>query len=432
MEELVLIVDDEPGIVTALGNILKDEGYRVLTTGSGAEAVVAYQKERPAAVFLDIWLPDRDGLETLKLLREIDPHAVVIMISGHGSATAAVKAIKLGAYEYLEKPLAYEQVMAALKGALAAAAGRTEARPLLEVGRADADAHRQFQAPPLFPLVKVGKTPQRTIRQPAVIYGLGLHSGTRTGMVIQPLPPDSGIHLVTLPAGTHIPAHISAVGDTEWATTLKGGGEEIRTVEHFMSALHAAGITNLLVKLQGEVPVLDGSALEFCQRLEEIGITDQGVPRKEVVIDRRYELPAKGEKVLAIEPARNFQVSYRLRYPAPIGEQFAHFTLTSFEAFQANIAPARTFGFLKDIPMMNELGLGSGGRLDNFILVGEDNVINTALRFPDEFVRHKILDLIGDLYLLGYPVRGKVTASLTGHRDNVALQRLILAQNAKS
>lgn len=427
MDELVLIVDDEPGIVTALGNILQDEGYRVLATGSGTEAVTLYQSERPAAVFLDIWLPDRDGLEALKLLREVDPDAVVIMISGHGSATAAVKAIKLGAYEYLEKPLAYEQVMGALRGALAAAPGDTESRRLLELGHSDPETARQLAPPPVFPLVRVGRTPQRTIRQPAVIYGLGLHSGTRTGMVIQPLPPNSGVHLVTLPAGTIIPAHISAVGDTEWATTLRGGGEEVRTVEHFLSVLHAAGITNLLIKVHGEVPVLDGSALGFCQRLEEIGIEDQGVPRKEVVIDRVYELPCKGDKLLQVEPSKHLQVSYRLRYPAPIGEQFVHFSLTSFEVFQASIAPARTFGFLRDIPMMNELGLGSGGRLDNFILVGEDNVINTALRFPDEFARHKILDLIGDLFLLGFPMRGKVTASLTGHRDNIALQRLILA-----
>ncbi len=120
-------------------------------------------------------------------------------------------------------------------------------------------------------------------------------------------------------------------------------------------------------------------------------------------------------------------MSYQLRYPAPIGEQFYDFTLSSFAAYKEQIAPARTFGFMRDLPMINELGLGSGGRLDNFILVGEDNVVNTELRFPDEFVRHKILDVIGDLYLLGYPVRGKITAHLSGHRDNIALQRAILA-----
>jgi len=146
------------------------------------------------------------------------------------------------------------------------------------------------------------------------------------------------------------------------------------------------------------------------------------------VIDRRFEVgSAEGsDKGLVIEPAEEFSVSYLLRYPPPVGEQRFEFTLTDFESYRREIAPARTFGFMRDLKMMNELGLGSGGRLDNFILVGEDNVINTELRFPDEFVRHKILDVVGDLYLLGYPVRGKVTARLSGHRDNIALQRAIL------
>jgi UDP-3-O-acyl-N-acetylglucosamine deacetylase len=134
------------------------------------------------------------------------------------------------------------------------------------------------------------------------------------------------------------------------------------------------------------------------------------------------------QKSLTIEPGDSFSVSYLLRYPPPIGEQRYEFELTGAAAFREQIAPARTFGFMRDLPMINELGLGSGGRLDNFVLVGEDDVINTELRFPDEFVRHKILDIIGDLYLLGYPMRGRVTARLTGHRDNIALQRKILEE----
>ncbi len=132
---------------------------------------------------------------------------------------------------------------------------------------------------------------------------------------------------------------------------------------------------------------------------------------------------------LTIEPYDGFCVSYLLRYPPPIGEQRYEFELSSFEAYKKEIAPARTFGFVRDLEMMSELGLGSGGRLDNFILVGEDNVVNTELRFPDEFVRHKILDIIGDLYLLGFPIRGKVTARLTGHRHNIALLQEIQARN---
>ncbi|HNX51389.1 MAG TPA: UDP-3-O-acyl-N-acetylglucosamine deacetylase [Thermoanaerobaculaceae bacterium] len=424
MKDLVLIVDDEPGILAILGQILGDEGYEVEATASGEEAISVYRKRRPVAVFLDVWLPDRDGLETLKALRELDPKAAVIMMSGHGQAATAVKSIKLGAHDYLEKPLAYERIMEALNGALAARRGR--GAPLLDVATGTEPA-RVFAPPPVWRLVRPGRQPQRTIRSSSVIYGLGLHSGSRTGLVLQPLPPDSGVHFVTLPQGTQIPAHLASVGDTEYATTISRDGEEVRTVEHLLATLHAAGITNLLVKVHGEIPVIDGSAIEFCQRLEEIGIEEQGVPRREVVIDHRYELPLRGDKRMVIEPADTLQIAYRLRYPPPIGEQFFDFRLTAFDAFQAQIAPARTFGFLRDLPMIKELGLGSGGRLDNFILVGEDNVINTALRFPDEFVRHKILDIVGDLYLLGYPVRGRITAAFTGHRDNIALQRLLLA-----
>jgi UDP-3-O-[3-hydroxymyristoyl] N-acetylglucosamine deacetylase len=233
---------------------------------------------------------------------------------------------------------------------------------------------------------------------------------------------------VTLPTGIEMPAHVRAVAETDYATTLSSpGGESIKTVEHLLSALHAYGIGNLLIKVHGEIPVLDGSALEFCKVLEEVGIADQDEPLQEVVIDRRYEVNGSGEKRLTIEPADEFSVSYLLRYPPPVGEQAYDFTLSSAETYKREIAPARTFGFMKDLKMLNELGLGSGGRLDNFILVGEDEVINTELRFPDEFVRHKILDIIGDLYLVGYPIRGKVTARLTGHRDNIALIRQIVA-----
>jgi UDP-3-O-[3-hydroxymyristoyl] N-acetylglucosamine deacetylase len=426
MKPLVLIVDDEQGILTTLAHVLEDEGFRTLTTRSGEEALELYRTRRPAAVFLDIWLPDRDGLETLKTLREMDPDAAVIMISGHGTAPTAVTSIKLGAFDYLEKPLAYNRVLETLNGALAARRAKAggEGTAPLELARS-VEIQRRFLAPPELPLLQSSAVAQRTIRAATVIYGLGLHSGSRTGMALQPLPANSGIHFLTLPKGTQIPAHIDSVADTEYATTLSREGETIRTVEHLLSALHAFGITNLLIKVHGEIPVLDGSALEFCQRLQEVGIEDQGAPRKELVIDRRYEVTGGGEKSLAIEPADAFSVSYLLRYPPPVGEQSFEFTLAP-GAFEREIAPARTFGFMRDLPMMNELGLGSGGRLDNCILIGEDGVINTALRFPDEFVRHKILDIIGDLYLLGYPVRGKVTARYTGHRDNINLQRAIL------
>jgi UDP-3-O-acyl N-acetylglucosamine deacetylase len=427
MSDLVLIVDDEPGILTTLAGILSDEGYRTLATQSGAEALRLYQESRPDVVFLDVWLADRDGLETLQALRESDPGAAVIMMSGHGTTATAVKAIKMGAFDYLEKPLSYRRAVDAVAGALAMkrSLGGEQAM-VAPVGQTPARAEeRQLEPPPPLPQLRTTNRPQRTIRHSSVIYGLGLHSGGRTGMVIQALPPNTGIHFVTLPAGAEIPAHVRAVADTDYATTLSRDGESVRTVEHFLSALHAAGVSNLLVKVHGEIPVLDGSAREFCARLEEIGVVDQDEPVQELVIDRRYAVSGNGEKSLVVEPFDGFTVSYLLRYPPPVGEQSYDFTMTGFASYREQIAPARTFGFLKDLKMMNELGLGSGGRLDNFILVGEDEVLNTELRFPDEFARHKILDIIGDLYLLGYPIRGKVTARLTGHRDNIALLKAI-------
>ncbi len=429
MTELVLIADDEEGILTALSHILVDEGYQTVTTTSGEEALHLYRERRPAVVFLDIWLPDWDGLETLQALRDLDPEAMVIMMSGHGTSETAVKAIKMGAHDYLEKPLSYDRTVQAVKEALAARRDRSAAdQDLLERNRERIVPVSNLRPPPDLRLLATTDRPQKTVQEATVIYGLGLHSGGRTGMVIQPLPPDAGIHFVTLPRGVTMPAHVSSVAETSYATTLTRDGESIRTVEHLLSALHACGITNLLVKVHGEIPVLDGSALGFLDHLEKVGIVDQDSAVHEVVIDRRYEV-RDGEKILAFEPADVFSVSYQLIYPPPIGDQHFNYVHDDVEAFREQIAPARTFGFMRDLKMINELGLGSGGRLDNFILVGEDNVINTELRFPDEFVRHKILDIIGDLYLMGYPVRGKVSAHLTGHRDNIELQRQILAAN---
>ncbi len=429
MAPLALLVDDEIGILETLGGVLGDQGFATVATTSGEEAVEIYRSRCPDVVFLDVWLPDRDGLETLQRLRELDPQAAVVMLSGHGTTATAVQSIKMGAFDYLEKPPSYEQVVNAARGAVdarVAALASGAGAPSPRLARVAAEPRRS-PAPALRHLAP-GAAPQRTLRHSTVLYGMGLHSGGRTGLVLQPLPPGSGIHFLSLPTGESIPAHVAAVADTEYATTLAAHGAQVKTVEHLLSALHAAGVTNLLVKVHGEVPVLDGSAAEFCRTFEEIGLEDQAPGRLELVVDRRYEV-GQGDKSLTLEPYDGFAVSYFLRYPPPIGEQSLDFVLSSFAAYRDEIAPARTFGFLRDLKMLNELGLGSGGRLDNFILVGEDGIVNTELRFPDEFVRHKILDVIGDLYLLGYPIRGKVTARLTGHRDNIALLRQILEAN---
>ncbi len=430
MANTVLIIDDEPTILATVADVLADEGYETLAAQSGLDGLALYKKKKPDVVFLDIWLADRDGLEVLSALRDLDSRAAVIMISGHGTVSTAVKAIRMGAYDYLEKPLSYTQVIEAVQGALQHRKSLAKDRkPPVERRRNRVEIEREIVAPPTLPIVRNARKHQKTIKRSTVIYGLGLHSGRRTGMVMQPLPPGSGIHFLTLPAEKVIAAHVSRVDETDYATTLSRDGESIRTVEHLLSALHARGITNLFVKVHGEIPVLDGSALELCKVIEEAGLEGQRTARQELVIDRKYEVTRADGQRLAIEPYDGFKISYLLRYPPPIGEQRYEFELTTFEAYKKEIAPARTFGFMRDLKMMTELGLGSGGRLDNCILVGEDNVVNTELRFADEFVRHKILDVIGDLYLLGYPIRGKVTARLTGHRDNIDLLKEIQRRN---
>ncbi len=426
----VLIVDDEPGILATLSGVLADEGYATLTAESGERAIELYARESPDVVFLDVWLPDKDGLEILQALREQDPAAAVIMMSGHGTASTAVKAIKMGAFEYVEKPLSYNEAVDAVAGALQyreSVSRDSDLLSTLEKTKTRLEESPRLQPPPPLPLLQVTDEPQRTLAAGTVLYGLGLHSGNRTGMTLQPLPVDTGIHFVSLPTNTVLPAHISSVAETDYATTLSRDGQDIKTVEHLLSALRAAGVTNLLIKVHGEIPVLDGSALEFCEALERVGVVEQSAPRREIVIDRRYEVSGEGGKQLSIEPAETFSARYELSYPPPVGDQVCEFELTDYDSYRDAIAPARTFGFMKDLGMMQELGLGTGGRLDNCILVGEDNVINTRLRFSDEFARHKVLDIIGDLYLLGYPIRGRVVGRLTGHKMNIALLREIAA-----
>ncbi len=187
MANSVLIIDDEPGIVGTVADVLKDEGFETIAATSGLEGLALYEEKRPDAVFLDIWLADRDGLEVLDALRSLDPHAAVIMISGHGTVSTAVKAIRMGAYDYLEKPLSYSQLVEAVHGALEHRKNLLQDRPPPAAGRRNRlEIEREIQPPELLPIVRNGRKHQRTIKRSTVVYGLGLHSGKRTGMVLQP------------------------------------------------------------------------------------------------------------------------------------------------------------------------------------------------------------------------------------------------------
>jgi len=207
---------------------------------------------------------------------------------------------------------------------------------------------------------------QRTLKRSMVLYGTGLHSGMKTGLLLQPLPPHSGILFGNISSDEVVPAHLDYVQATELATSLKKGRATAKTIEHLMAVLHAYRITNLMVKMIEEIPIMDGSALEFCKIVEEAGIEEQEEKVDELVIDRRLDLVHQN-KSLVIEPGEAFSIHFFLDYPPPIGQQTFDFVLGNEEAFKEQIAPARTFAFLKDIEMLERMGMGEGGRLHNFI-----------------------------------------------------------------
>lgn len=681
----ILVVDDEENIRGALYGILTDEGYSVSLAEDGETALRMIRASAPDLVLLDIWIPGIDGIQTLKILKKISQNTEVVMMSGHGAIDTAVKATKLGAFDFVEKPFSLETILKAVSGALSA---REEARtaepkrrpptpsrqeswfagpsilaaqtretlekaaekkgPILIAGPAGCGKemaarliHRKsrngpfikveceklteenftptlFGQPPgphgpgasgagavrdaaggtlffdrlgllsnrlqrklskvlpeslpspsreewvqvigaapmvpekggrgpvmikplesyfggvavrIFPLderpgdipelvgrlvrelaEKYGKrierigdglidaightafkgntrelynflelavlacegvnlsgeyisiagkgsfapahtpvagangrppaprpggpgedtasglrpkkagAPQRTLKNSVVLCGEGLHSGLKTGIILSPLPPDSGIVFWDISSGRRVPALIENVRSTDYSTTLAQGDVVIKTVEHILSALHSYQITNLLIKIGDEAPIMDGSAVDFCQIIENGGIEEQDASLEPIIIDRTIAVgDAATGPSLTVEPSEDFSIHYHLDYPQPIGEQEYFYVYESAAHYRQNIAPARTFGFLKDIKLLEEAGLASGGRLSNVILIDDEKVINTPLRFDNEPARHKILDLIGDLYLLGRPVRGRFTARQSGHTQNIAM-----------
>jgi UDP-3-O-[3-hydroxymyristoyl] N-acetylglucosamine deacetylase len=412
----VLVVDDEERIRSSLRGILRDEGFRVLATGDAPGVMEIITREKPAVVLLDVWMPELDGIELLRRIRVETPETRVIMISGHANIQNAVAATRLGAADFLEKPFSVEGLLTSVQRALSGdSAGELAGSDVTE-GKA---RRRRSQRPaPEHAVV------QRTISRPLVLGGRGLHSGLKTGVILHPAPAGTGIMFSSLADESAIAARFENVSETGYNTTLSGRGYSVRTVEHLMSALHGLAITNLRIKTGDEVPSLDGSALEFCKQLLDAGIEEQEAWLEPATVKKPIQVGHANE-FIRIEPAEHLIVDYTLEYPAPIGLQRVHFELASSEAYVSEIAPARTFGFVHEFRKMSEMGLASGGRLDNLILIDDEKIVNTTLRFPDEFARHKVLDLIGDLYLLGRPIVGHVTAVKTGHSDNLALLRAI-------
>ncbi|MEE9258024.1 MAG: UDP-3-O-acyl-N-acetylglucosamine deacetylase [Nitrospinaceae bacterium] len=673
-KERILIVDDEKNIVSSLKGILSDEGYRVSVAEDGLDALEMIQADPPDLVLLDIWLPGMDGIEVLKTVKTYHPGIEVLIMSGHGTIDTAVKATKLGAYDFIEKPFSLDHLTQSVEGVFRSQkikAGPTlskyelppcfqamvevkkgiknfsrKNKPVLFLGEKGTGKeliaqaiHRQsrksglpfvklncsvrkmqdiqsqlfapgkrgakktgartpkqidkviflsnieslskglqeklvqaldpapsrknesgpeflpqrlfvasskdikalaekgmfneelldifnesiFEVPPLreyaanipvlirdylenharknesaIPQVddecmealcrydwpenlkelrsvidkilitspsretltlqdlpgdirkpafqveeprrraartseKTGKHSrtqplhQRTLKRSVVLCGSGLHSGIKTGLILKPLPPGSGIIFGDISSGQTISAKLENVMSTDYSTCLKKGLVSVATIEHIMAVLHMYRISNLLIKVGDEAPVMDGSAKDFCELIEDGEFEDQHEPHDEIVIDKTYTFGSKekGGVHITVEPADRFTVTYHMEYPEPIGIQDYTYTFEGEESFKKEIAPARTFGFMEDVAQLTKMGFASGGKLDNFILLGDNKVLNTKLRYKDEFVRHKILDILGDFYLLGKPIRGKITACKSGHTENIGVLKQI-------
>lgn len=272
---------------------------------------------------------------------------------------------------------------------------------------------------------------QRTVARRVSVTGVGLHSGKPATLTLAPAPADSGITFVRMDLGVEIPARADLVTDTLLSTSLSVGKARVATVEHVLAALTGLGIDNCRVEVDGpEIPILDGSAAPFVWLVQEGGIEKQRAGKRFLVIDQPVEI-REGDKLARLDPAAEMSVRFTVDFKHPlISDQTFEFRFSD-RRFARELAPARTFCFLRDIEYMKSKGLAQGGSLDNAIVVDDFSILNPeGLRFPDEFARHKVLDAIGDLTLIGMPIIGALTAVKSGHAMNQALVRKVLATPA--
>ncbi len=276
---------------------------------------------------------------------------------------------------------------------------------------------------------------QRTLKHIIRATGVGLHTGEKVYMTLRPAAPNTGIvfHRVDLAPPVAIKADPYHVGDTRLASCLEQDGVRVSTVEHLMSALAGLGIDNLYVDLSsGEVPIMDGSAGPFVFLLQSAGIEEQPAAKKFIRILQPVEV-SWGDKSARFAPHHGFKIEFSIDFDHPVFENSAKSVCVDFAttSYVKEVSRARTFGFMHEVEWMRGQGLALGGSLDNAIVLDEYRVLNNdGLRYDDEFVKHKVLDAIGDLYLLGHPVIGRFAAHKSGHALNNALLRHLLEQQA--
>lgn len=274
---------------------------------------------------------------------------------------------------------------------------------------------------------------QTTLAKPIDISGVGLHTGVEVNMTLRPAPENTGYIFVRTDLDDfEIPASVEYISHCSYATTLMRRGVVLSTCEHLLSALRGAGVDNCFIALDNiEIPIMDGSSEDFIELIAMAGLTEQDSPRHVFRILERVSFEQSDRK-MSIEPADNYEIDCFIDFPHPfIERQSLHFIFNN-GSFGKEIASARTFGFTHEIDMLRKANLALGGSLDNAIVLTPEGMLNeTPLRFDDEFVRHKILDIIGDFALLGMPIVGKITAEKSGHSVHASLMsKLLKAEHA--
>lgn len=272
---------------------------------------------------------------------------------------------------------------------------------------------------------------QRTLKNTIRATGVGLHTGAKVGMTLRPAAVNTGVvfRRVDLPEPVDMPVSADLVGDTRLCSTLDNGRATVATVEHLMSALAGLGIDNVYVDMDGpEVPIMDGSASSFVFLLQSAGIAVQNAAKKFVRIRKTVEV-VEGDKRVRFEPFDGFKISFSIDFKHPVFEKSGQEITLDFAhtSYIKEVSRARTFGFMQEVEWLRANGLALGGSLDNAIVMDEFRVLNSdGLRYEDEFVKHKVLDAIGDLYILGHPIIGAFYAHKSGHALNNRLLRTLL------
>ncbi len=422
----ILVVDDEKDIVLTLKNILESEDYIVHTSYDGIEALETIKTLDFDLIFLDLWLPSIDGLQILSEMSTLGKDVPIVMISGHAGVESVVRATKIGASDFLEKPFTASRILSLCDKYI-----KHKDHGKISTLKSDSKEDSIFSR--VNKNEALSKVKQRTIERSVIISGHALMNGRSTAIQLLPAEANHGIVFVDMALGTNIklsPENILSFSNNAHANSTVLGKDDsvIRTTEHFLATLHMYGINNLIVKCDGEIPNVDGSALDFCKLIEDAGIVEQDadVEYLEVTEDIVFgDVNNADETFVSISPYNGLSITLHIDFPEPIGKETYTYTFENPEQFKNEIGRARSFNTLDNIQLAQSHGVVGAGLMDSHIIISENKVINTELRFKDEFVRHKILDIIGDLYILGIPFKGNITANKTSHKFNHHVVRTI-------